>query len=991
MRKPLISIIYCLIFTSVISAQTASEKFNAGMKAYNSSQFVEANRLFDSFLKEQTSYDEVYATATFYSSMSLLKMGNSDAAAVGLDYMVRNFIWSNFRDHALYELGIIYFDHKNYSLSRGYLIKLLDDFPECEYSGSALYWVGESYTRENKLEDAINFLLQAIQDKKKNKYIDYTIYSLASIYEKMGDYENAEKYYDELISFHSESPLIPQARIRIGMCYFKLKDYQSSILELNNPSLSVLPNEMYSECLYYLANSYYRAQEYANAEKTYKEILQSFPGVPITNEVKYGLAWSLFQQKKYNDAFKVFNVVSEGTDTLAIKSFYWKGESKRYAGQESDAMDIYMDFIVKHPDNKLAPGVEFQLGVLYYNAANFSLSQKYLESALKSFDNTVRSKAYTMLGEIFIQEKHYEAARINFDYALNVPDVAVDLQNRSLLGLGIAYYYLNKFIEAIASLSEIDIRDPNFEKDKLNFYLAENLYASGNYEQAIARYNNVSTINQSFSNQALFGRAYALFNLKQYEHASDIFSEFVKRYPDDSKIIDAKLRLADCYFGSKSYSSAASVYKDLMKTDKSALENPFTYFQYAQALFRGGKNTDAINEFRTLQLKYPASEYADKSLYLIGWITFQQSNYKGAISAYLDVITLYPATSLKPLIYYSVGDCYYNLSNYDSSIANYQRVLNEYPSSSYVFDAINGIQYSYVAKGEQEKAVVLINDFVNRNPKSGFADKLFFRKGELYYSQKQYDLAKKSYIEFTNQFPDSKLVPDAWYWMGKSCENTGLYDEALLNFGKVFNNYPSNESAAGAVIEMGTIYNDQKKYDLAINLFTKATDRLAKSSRLPEILFMKATTLANKGDINSAFDIFANLVQNYTSSIFADKSKMELALVELAAKRYDNAETYFKSLSDTRTDELGAKAQYYLGVLNYELGKLPEAATAFVRVKTVFAGYDEWLTRAYLKLGDVYVDMKDEANAKDMYKYVLSKHKSDAYGHEAQTKLRALK
>jgi TolA-binding protein len=323
-------------------------------------------------------------------------MGNPDAAAVGFDYLVRNFIWSNFRDHALYELGIIYFDHKKFSLSRGYLMKLLDEYPESDYSGSAMYWVGESYTRENKLEDAINLFLQAIQDKKNNKFIDYTIYSLASIYEKMGDYEGAQKYYDELISFHAESPLVPAARIRLGMCYFKLKDYQSSILELNNPSLSGLSPEMSSECLYYLANSYYRAQEYANAEKTYKEILQSFPGVVVTREVKYGLAWTYFQQKKYNDAFKVFNSISEGSDTLAIKSSYWKGEAKRYAGQEADAFDIYNDFIQKYPDNKLAAGVQYQLGVLYYNSRKFELSKKYLRISLTSYDNSVKARALTM-------------------------------------------------------------------------------------------------------------------------------------------------------------------------------------------------------------------------------------------------------------------------------------------------------------------------------------------------------------------------------------------------------------------------------------------------------------------------------------------------------------------------------------------------------------------------------------------------------------------
>jgi tetratricopeptide (TPR) repeat protein len=695
-------ILFIYLFTS-IAAQTVSEKFDAGMKAYNTSQFIEANRLFDTFLKEQTSYDELYATATFYSSMSLMKMGNPDAAAVGFDYLVRNFIWSNFRDHALYELGIIYYDHNNFSLSRGYLIKLLGEYPESDYSGSALYWVGESYTKENKLEDAINFFLQAIQDKRNNKFIDYTIYSLASVYEKIEDFESAVKYYDELISFHTESSLVPAARIRLGMCYFKLKDYQSSILELNNPSLSSLSEDMYSENLYYLANSYYRAQEYANAEKTYKEILLKFPGVTITREVKYGLAWSYFQQKKYNDAYKLFNSVSEGSDTLVAKSFYWKGESKRYAGQEADALDIYQAFIEKYPNNKLAAGAQYQLGVLYFNSRKFDLSKKYLESSLISYDNSVKDRGYTMLGEISLQEKNYPDARDYFNKALNITNVPVDLQNRSLLGLGVAYYFLKNYKEAISNLSEIDIRDQSFEKNKLNFYMAENLYAAGQYEKAVVRYDNVDPADKDFGSQAMYGKAYALFNLKQFEHAAEIFSGFTKRYPGNDKITDVKLRLADCYYGSKNYSAAASVYKDIFKSDNTVFDNPFNYFQYAQALFKGGKNTEAINEFRNLQQKYPQSEYADKSLYVIAWITFQQNNYKGAIASYRNITSLYPATSLRPLIYYSVGDCYYNLGLYDSAVVNYQNVLEEFPSSNYVFDAVNGIQYCFVAQGKPER------------------------------------------------------------------------------------------------------------------------------------------------------------------------------------------------------------------------------------------------------------------------------------------------
>lgn len=160
-----------------------------------------------------------------------------------------------------------------------------------------------------------------------------------------------------------------------------------------------------------------------------------------------------------------------------------------------------------------------------------------------------------------MRKKDYPSAKEFFDNALNVPNVEIELQNRSLLGLGVAYYYLNKYSDAIENLTEIDSREPNFEKDKLNFYLAENLFAQGSYEQAIPRYNKVDPGNNMFGSQALYGKAYCLFNLKQYDHAAEIFSEFIKKFSYDEKIKDAKLRLADCYYGSKNYSAASLIYK----------------------------------------------------------------------------------------------------------------------------------------------------------------------------------------------------------------------------------------------------------------------------------------------------------------------------------------------------------------------------------------------------------------------------------------------
>jgi TolA-binding protein len=330
------------------------------------------------------------------------------------------------------------------------------------------------------------------------------------------------------------------------------------------------------------------------------------------------------------------------------------------------------------------------------------------------------------------------------------------------------------------------------------------------------------------------------------------------------------------------------------------------------------------------------------------------------------------------------------MGNYNSAVENYQVVMADYPTSNYVFDAVNGIQYSYVAQGDHIKAVSFIDQFISRNPGLSFSDQIFFKKGEIFYSARNYDAAKVSYQEFIANYPKSKLVPEAYYWIGKSAQNLNQNEEAIHNFNRVFESHPNSESASAAIVEMGNIYNSEKNYDAAIEIYNRALDKLSQSPRIAEILFMKGSTLINKQDYAQAYDVFDEVIQYYNRSIFGDKAKFELGLLELATENYSNADLYFTNLAETRSDDLGAQAQYYLGVSLAEQEKYEEAISALERVRLTFAGYDEWLTKSYLMLGEVYTKQEQIEKAKEMYRAVLSRHRGNAFGQEAQNKLREL-
>ena len=854
-----------------------------------------------------------------------------------------------------------------------------------------MYWIGESFAEENKLEEAIEYLHKAIEDKQSNSYRDYTIYALANVYEKKGEYENAVKYYDQLLSFYRNSSLLVSAQLRVGVCYFYLKDYQSSILELNNPLLDDLPDNFYSESLYLLANSYYRVQEYYDAEKVYSELMEKFPDSDFIPDAEYGLAWSLFQQKKYNDAFRVFDHLSAGDDSIAIESYYWKAETKRYSGKNSEAINIYRNLLEEHPASFIVPRVEYQLGLLYFSSKEINSARRYLQTAASSSEDDVRASAYNLLGELELKSKQYSAALNYFERGLNISEINSDLQLHSMLGLGASLYYLGKNDDAIKYLNNILAASPDFERDRVNYYLAENYFDKQKYNEALERFKGINSKEEDIKRLTLYGTAYCYFNLGDYENAAFRFAEYVKVYPNDERVTDAKLRLADSYFGSKNYTASYQVYKDLFISQRLSLDDPYAYYQYAQALYKSGKTESAINEFSNLQMKFPNSSYGDVSLYTIGWIYFQQGDFTTAISKYRGVMEVYSKTTLAPVIYYSIGDAYFNMGSYDSAIDNYQKVLTNYPSSDYVFDAVNGIQYCYVAEGKPEKAIALIDGFVAENPSLKFSDQIYFKKAEIYYSNRAYEMAKQSYKDFIEKFSNSELIPEAYYWLGKSADNLEQYDEALNYFNTAFQNYSNSEIAASSVLEMGTIYNSLENYGAALSTYNRAIDKLKGSPGISEIMYMKGLTYIKTDSLQQAYETFSDVSYYYRETIFADKSKFELGLIDLAAGRYENSDNNFLALAEKRDDELGAKAQYYYGLSLYEQGRYTEAISALVRVRTVFYTYDEWLTKSYMALGDCYVKLGDNRKAEEMYLIVISDHKNDSYGKEARKKVNELK
>ncbi len=982
--------IILLFLHTVILPQTAPDDFGKAKHLFNSGDYAAAHIIFQKLSLDVDIEKYLSSTAKYYSAECLFNLKQIDGAISEYEEFISIHRFSNFRDIALFKLGTIYYESRQYRKSRESLLKIIREYPASEFKGSAYYWIGKCFTAEDRFGEAEEFLKEAISDQT-NKYIDHTLYALGNLYEEISRCDEAIVHFDELLAYYKESSLIPYAQLRIGVCYFKLGEYDKAVLELSDPAINELPGNLRNEANYILANSFLRLKEYKNASDTYKKLLDEYPDEKIAREVEYGLAWISFQMREYEDAFNTFNKLSNsGRDSIAVNSFYWKAESKRYLGDTEEAAKLYTTFLEVYPQSKLVPSVKYNLGVIDFSAKRFAESERNLIAALSSENKDVLGKANTLLGELALNKKDFETARMYFTGAIRISFLDDVIANRAILGLGVAEFSLNNFDEAINNLMDLSVRHQRFETVKVNFYLAESYFAKKNYDNALRFYSRVNTEEEPLKRLTLYGRAYSYFNLKDFPNSLFYFKEYVKIYPNDENYSECRLRLADSYYGIKDFESASRIYGEVFTKDPRVLNNDFAYYQYGQSLFKAGKSREAIEKFETLQKKFRQSRYADNSQYLIGWIYFQQSNFYEAIKNYKEIFARYPRSAIKPVAIYSIGDSYYNLGEYDSALIYYGKLINQFPNTQYVIDAINGIQYSYLAKDEPDKAVKVIDEYVKKNPSAKISEEIFLKKGETYYSLGRYSEARNGYLEFIEKFPKSGFLPEAYYWVGKSASITGNDEEATGYFQFVIDRYLKSKYGIDAVLEYGKILFKQKDLQKAHDVYKTVIPKVPDDKRVPEIIFEKALVEIELNNISAAYQSFNELINYYDGTIFGAKAKIELAILEMARLQYDNAVSLLRELGERRTDDIGAQSQYLIGAAFYEQAKYNEAILALVRVRSVFSDYEPWYSRALLKLGDCYVKLNDKRNARDMYRAVLNKHSRNELGAEAREKLNKL-
>ncbi len=913
--------------------------------------------------------------AAFFVSECYFRLGQYNDAIRSFNSFVNAYPREKWTADAYVRLGESHLKlGRNAEAVEAYKV-VLERFGDSPVASDAAYWVGEAAFRQSDFDLALKYYELAYENRKAAGLRDYAAYSIGWVYQIRQNYQKAAAWFGRISSEFPGSPLISPARIRLAECRLALKEYPA-VLQVLGPDTAGLSGQDRGDARFLRGEAYYGLGEYRRAREEYELFLAQYPGHRKVPEAQYALAWTFIKLGDLDAALTLLDELVRGDSDLAEPALFRRGVVENLKGDREKALESWQSVVDRFPKGSQADNALYESALLRYNSGDFRRALTSVEELLQAYpESDVQGEALRLRGECFLALGRFREAHESFQALSRLAQVSSELLVTASFQSAWSLHRMEDYAGSAAGFSKfLDAYPLHPQATDARFWRAEARYRLQEYLAAAEDYRAVAGVpGSNHVADALYGLGWSQYKLGNYDGAIGSFEKLLETFPQSRYAVDARLRLADSHFFLKQYDRAAGLYRSVLRTvqDDSALD--YAQFQLAQTYYRLGDRRSAVSQYEDLIKKFPNSPLADDAQYAIGWMHFQEKEYPQAIAAFQKTVAAYAGRETAPRAVYSVGDAYYNLGKYEEAEKAYRRVLSEYPASPFVVDAIGGIQYCRLARGDQAGAVQAIDEFLRQNPASAASEALKLKKGEIYFSQKDYGRAVAEYDAFLSQHPSSSLAGTAEYWAAKSLRLSGQSSRAADRFLRVAS-LPGASAAlkAQALLEAAELRRELKDVSGSLAVLDRLESDYGTLEPASEGAYLRALILEDSGDLLQTVGQLERNLTKYAGTTAADRSRIKLSTIFLREGNVERSLALATAVATSRTDELGAEAQYIIGTGLAQQGKLEEAITAFLKVRYVFRRFDLWMAKTSLAMGEVYERLREPQRARESYRRVLS-------------------
>ncbi len=945
-----------LLAAGTAGAQTGTPAFNHAMDLYQKGLFGEARALFS----EMKGNDPV---TQGYALLCAEKLKTDYAAE--RDIYLATWPFSGLVPALQLQHGLNLFDDGDYAGSS----RAFADVPVSGVAEKdrAEFFFKQAYAQFMSGDaDAALQGFSTVEAMPMNAYTAPSRYTTGYIWYAREDFKQALDWFEQ----SAEDPRFEEiSNYYIMECRFMMKDY-AYVTRHAADMYGKVPEERKPHLARIISEAYLIQGDAGQARRYYDSIKNE----TTKDRGDYFYAGSLlYAVQDYAGAIEQYSLMPERTDSLGQIANYQLGYSYIQTKNKVAALDAFKAASDQAWDPAIQEDAYFNYAKLSFDINN---NPTPFETYMQKFPNADKGeRIYSYMALAALHNHDYAAAVAAYDNIEELDPGQISnymkanyLRANQLIRNG-SWRNAVACLKAAAYYSD---RHSGFNQLS-RYWLAESYFRDGNYAEARSVYNdlyNLSALDNRPEGKLIpYNIAYTYFQEGNYGMADKWFGDYAA---DPSALYrkDAMVRQGDCYFLTKQYTNAVKNYNAAIEAYDSA-DDLYPVYQAGLSYGLSNQPSKKIEVLSRARKASPSAPFYADAMYELGraYVAGGQSDKATDVFQSLMKNSRDSSAIARSLI--ELGMISRNSAKYDQALVYYKQVVEKMPDSGYADDALLAIESIYQTKQEPETYLAYVEG-LGRTPVRSDAERgeILFNGAEQIFLAGNYQKALTSLQAYEQRYPAGASILTADFYIAECYRQLDMKEQACDYYKKVLN------GGEGAFLENSALQYARLSYGME-----RFEDAVEGYEFLSEIARIESNRhVAALGLMRSAYGArsaeaavrYADRVLLDTASSDAEKREAEYVKAKsyLAQGQRADAFQLINKLAKQPSTAEGAEAAYLQIQDSYDQGLFADVQNKVFAFSEKAGDQTYWLAKAFLLLGDSYVEQEDYRQARATFESI---------------------
>ena len=922
----------------------------------------------------------------------LFQEGDHFIAKDALKAFIQDYPQSADADDARFLMGECALQLEEYDEAIQHYKQLQTDYPDSPLRLDAVRGTATAWFHQGRYEEAIKAYEKVVESSDDALVISHSLYLIGESYDNLGLYQKSGEYYKRVLAQYPQLEEASEALYARGWSLYRLKKYGEAHDALTDfikkyPTHYALP-----EASYRAAESLFNLGDWAKAQQAYQQVINTYQKDEVHQQfaidARFRLGECYFQQELMEEAKNTFELLlrEHGTSPIVAEAQYWIAEVLLEGGKYPEAIHEYQKVITLYPQSEVVDDAQYGIAMAHFLNGNYAKAGNEFKKVAENRRSELTDAARFRLGECFRLQREFNSAILHYKKVSAQSAYADD----ALYGRATSAFELRDYSQTIDVLNVLlSVQSSSPLRSYVLYQLGLAYFNQKAYQessQALDSFlseNRDANLETAPTDEALFWKARARFELEDYSATLQTCEELLQRFPNSHLRYRAEFFIAESTYWREqtpqAYQSARQKYQALLKKQS--------------------------------QISPDASgvEWAEKCRYGIGWTHFseatlskdsakQQKHYQEAVSAWKEVLANHAQGTLADKTQYHIGIAYVNLKQYNDGIQAFSQVLSDYPGSYWGDNARYQTGWVLYKQEKYPEAIAAFNEMLRVHPGSQLVPRAIFGIANAYFKQGKYAQAIHEYQRVVDKYPNPireagaekaiDLRPEAQYYIGESFLNLQSYPEAIAAYEKVLQHHPKSEWADDAQYGIATAYENLGQKEKTIQAYRTLTQKYPNRELAPDVQLQIGRFYYNEKDYKRAIAEFQNTINQYPETPSVWLAQYNIGKCYIALGSYRQAIGAFGRV-DARS-EFAATAAYEIGYAWYNQNNpsrnLGNAVKALLAVPEKYPQSTD-VPRALLLAGECYKELVELDKAILIYHRLLNDYPESEQAQWAQLAL----